>query len=265
MMEASMTDRPYLFAGDRQLAVDALALLLEKRDPPAVLCVSDGPAASHRDDLTRMFQAAGGRRVISSAHLRDGALRDELRAEELDFALSVHFPHIIDRALLSVPRRGWLNLHPALLPWNRGWHTPTWAILEGTPAGVTLHRMAEAVDAGEILAQREVVVAPEDTAHTLYGRLLGEELRLLDDVWGIVRSDNWPRMPNRADEGTTHKRADLFSDRVQRIDLDRSYSARTLIDHLRGLTTNRLAEAAYFEVGSRRYRVRIDIRPEEPL
>jgi methionyl-tRNA formyltransferase len=252
----------YLFAGDRQLAVDALDMLLARSDPPVVLCVSDGSGASHRGDLIRRFTEAGGTWIISSSDLRDEGVRQELLEAELDFALSVHFPHIIDQSLLHVPRRGWLNLHPAYLPWNRGWHTPSWAILEGTPTGATIHRMSAAVDAGAILARREVAVSPDDTAHTLYGRLLSEELTLLDESWDTIRSGNWPRIPNPPEQGSFHRKAELLSDEMQRIDLDRSYEAGVLINRLRALTTNSWQEAPYFEANGNRYRVRIEIHPE---
>lgn len=225
-----MKAAPYLFAGDRQLSVDALEMLISKGDAPAVLCVNDRPSASHREVLIGRFREAGGRRVISSSELDDGEALAELDSAGLDFALSVHFPHLIRPQLLTIPRRGWLNLHPAYLPWNRGWHTPSWSILEGTPAGVTLHRMTEAVDAGDIVARREVEVKPEDTAHSLYGRLLEEELRLLDDSWEIVRSDAWPRIRNLASEGTVHRRVEIFTNEVQEIDLDAHYSAREFLD-----------------------------------
>ena len=58
---------------------------------------------------------------------------------ELDLILCVHFPYLLPPEVLSIPSKGCLNLHPAYLPWNRGWHTPSWAILEDTPGGATLH------------------------------------------------------------------------------------------------------------------------------
>lgn len=262
-MEHEVPQLPYLFAGDRKLAVDALKLLISVGDAPSILCVSDGTRASHAAELEKIFREAGGRYVWSSSELTADALNECLPLEGLDFGLSVHFPHIIEDDLLSVPKRGWLNLHPAYLPWNRGWHTPSWSILEETPAGVSLHRMTPAVDAGDIVARHRIEIDPGDTAHTLYQRLLDEELRLLEGSWETVRSPFWPRISNQADEGTVHRRSELFTEEMQRIDLDKTYHGYELVNKLRALTTNTWGEAAFFEAQGRRYRMRLEIESEK--
>ena len=73
----------------------------------------------------------------------------------LDYIICVHFPYIVPREILSIPKYGVTNLHPAYLPYNLGWHTPSWAILENTPIGATLHYMDECVDTGDIIHQKK--------------------------------------------------------------------------------------------------------------
>ena len=256
--------RPYLFAGDRRLAVDALKAVIELGDLPTILVVSDRPSATHADELAEVYRAAGGAEVVLGSRLQTPEVLDRLRSMALDVAISVHFPELVREEALELPQRGWLNLHPAYLPFNRGWHTPSWPILEGTPAGVTLHRMVTEVDAGEILARREVAVEPCDTAHELYQRLLDAELSLLLDVWSTIRSpEPWPLIANDTAAGTVHRRRELLAGGVQRFDLDAPTTARAVLDRLRALTTDRWEEAARFEVNGRTYRARIDIQPEE--
>jgi methionyl-tRNA formyltransferase len=255
---------PYLFAGDRSVAVSALRALIDLGDPPLVLCVSDRPSATHAGELGQVFNDAGGRHVLHGSELRSPDTLAWLDSLDLDLALSVHYPELVRTAALAVPRRGWLNLHPAYLPFNRGWHTPSWAILEGTPAGATLHQMVESVDAGPIVARREVVVSRGDTAHTLYQRILAVEVDLLLDLWPQVRGQaNWPLIDNDPAEGTLHRSSELISDAVKLLDLDAPTTARAVIDHLRALTTDRWSEAAEFEVGNRRFRARIELREAE--
>lgn len=252
---------PYLFAGDRRLAVDALKAVVERDDLPTVLVVSDRPTASHAGELEDLFGSAGGELVIRGSQLQRPEVLQQLRSLELDVAISVHFPELVREEALALPRRGWLNLHPAYLPFNRGWHTPSWPILEGTPAGVTLHQMVAEVDAGDILARREVPVEPSDTADELYQRLLDAELELLLELWSTIRSpEPWPVTVNDTASGTVHRRSQLFSDEVQRLDLDAPTTARAVLDRLRALTTDRWDEAARFEVDGRTYRARIEIR-----
>jgi methionyl-tRNA formyltransferase len=258
--------RPYLFAGDRQVAVDALMAVIAMNDPPSVVVVSDREEASHSEQLSDLVTSIPSCRTIPSSTLHDAATIDELQALGLDMAISVHFPELVREPLLSVPRRGWLNLHPALLPFNRGWHTPSWAIIDGTPAGATIHLMTAEVDAGQILAQREIDVEPSDTAHVLYGRILQTEIALLVESWPTIRdSEAWPLIPNNVENGSLHRRSDLFSESIQLIDLDAPTTARRVVDLLRGLTTNRWEEAVRFVDSGNNYRARIEIREDRDM
>lgn len=253
----------YLFAGDRALAVAALDLVLDRGHRPTVLCVSDRAGASHARHLEERFRAAGGTEVIAGSALRDPDTVSWLRQLDLDFALSVHFPELVQRDVLAAPRCGWLNLHPAYLPFNRGWHTPSWALIERTPIGATLHVMTEEVDAGPILARCEVPTRPDDTAHTLYQRVLDAELALLDEHWDAVVAGRWELQPNPVDEGTIHRRADLDRSGIRVLDLDAQTRVGDLIDRLRALTTSDPAEAAWFVADGSRYRVRVEIERED--
>jgi phosphoribosylglycinamide formyltransferase-1 len=72
-----------------------------------------------------------------------------------------------------------LNTHPALLPAFKGWHAVRDALAAGVATtGCTVHVATEAVDAGPILAQREVAVEPGDTEHSLHERIKVVERRL---------------------------------------------------------------------------------------
>jgi methionyl-tRNA formyltransferase len=258
---------PYLFAGDRQLAVDALQAVLALDDPPSAVVVSDTRGASHASQLAEIAATVPDCMIVASSEFRSPTTVERLAQLGLDMALSVHFPEIVREPLLSLPARGWLNIHPAFLPYNRGWHTPSWSILDGTPAGATIHAMTPDVDAGAILARREVKVEPSDTAHTLYRRLLDTELMLLTESWSLIRGPApWPLIVNDVGSGTLHHRSDLAQDHVQLLDVDAPTTARAVIDRLRALTTDRWEEAIRFTVDGRTYRARIAIRHdgEEP-
>jgi methionyl-tRNA formyltransferase len=179
-----------------------------------------------------------------------------------DLFVSIHFPELISDAWLAAFPRGCVNLHPALLPWGRGWHTPTWAILEGTPFGVTLHYIARGVDAGAVIAQREITIRPDHTAHTLYRDALEAEIDLFQRTWPALRDGHLPGVPQAREAGSFHRRADLDAE-VRRLDLESPISGRALLTRLRALTTDRWGEAAWFEEGGRRYAVRIEIAPSD--
>jgi methionyl-tRNA formyltransferase len=165
--------------------------------------------------------------------------------------------------VLDAARAGVLNLHPSYLPYNRGWHTPTWAILDGTPAGASLHYMDEALDTGDVVCRKQIEIDPADTAHTLYLKLKSLEVQVFAEGWQRIRSGCRARTPQAAGQATTHRRQLLFDPSVQRIDLDAVIKTSDLLRRLRALTTNRVEEAAYFVSGHRRYRVQVTITPDD--
>jgi len=66
----------------------------------------------------------------------------------------------IPQSILALPRLGCLNVHPSLLPANRGPVPLFWTFREGSATtGVTIHLMGEKMDSGDILAQEVISVA----------------------------------------------------------------------------------------------------------
>lgn len=251
-----------VFAGDRQSAVDCLAILLDAGVRPLALMVSASELATHGEVLREM-SGLDSDHVLVGRQFRDPASIELLQSLDLDYIIGVHFPYIVPGAVLEIPRIGVLNLHPALLPYNRGWHTPNWAILDETPIGATLHFMDSGVDTGDIVAQVGLEIRPEDTAHTLYGRLTELEVELFRDAWPLLASGSPPRQSQSPDEGTNHVRAELTSESIRRLDLQATAPVEDTLRTLRALTTNDVEEAAYFEMDGRRYRVQITITPED--
>jgi methionyl-tRNA formyltransferase len=122
--------------------------------------------------------------------------------------------------------------------------------------------MDSGLDTGDIIAQTLVEIRPQDTGDTLYRRLLDAEVRLFEESWPLLDSGNPPRRAQSPEEGTSHARNDLAAAAVQKLDLDTSKPVAEVIRTLRGLTTNDLGEAAYFEIDGHRYRVEVTITPE---
>jgi methionyl-tRNA formyltransferase len=252
----------FAFAGDRQSAVSCLSILLEAGAHPDALLVS-GPDRATHDQILREMAGLPPDRVLVGREFRGPEAVELLRSLDLDYIIGVHFPYIVPDEVLAIPRIGVLNLHPALLPYNRGWHTPSWAILDGTPIGATLHFMDSGLDTGDIVAQAALEVRPEDTAHSLYGRLNQLEVELFRETWPLLESASPPRQKQDPSEGSSHARADLMSDSVRRLDLDANLPVRDVLRTLRALTTNDAGEAAFFEIDGRRYTVLVDIAPED--
>jgi len=250
----------YAFAGDRDVAVGVLDFLLDRGHRPQALVLPEG--ASHGAELLRRCPDLDPSRVlIGDAVCGPDGLRT-LGELELDYVICVHFPRPIPDEVLRTAGVGVLNLHPALLPHNRGWHCPSWAILEGTPYGATLHFMTEQLDAGDVVHQRELEVAPDDTADSLYARAKRLELDVFREAFPSLLTGAPPRRPQDVLAGTFHRRSELLSPEVREIPAERPTSAGELIDRLRALTTDRIDEAAVLVRNGERLRVQVRIVPE---
>ena len=89
-----------------------------------------------------------------------------------DLLVVVSFGLIIPRWFLDLPTLGAINVHPSLLPKYRGPSPMQWAIRNGEEGtGITVIRMNERMDAGDILYQEKAPLASEEDAAALSSRL----------------------------------------------------------------------------------------------
>jgi len=246
----------YAFAGDREISLNILEFLIFKGYKPSALFVTDGSKSSHSKELIAL---AGLNKevVFEGKNFRENL--DLLKSMDLDYIFGIHFPYIIPNEFLELPKIGFLNLHPAFLPFNKGWHTPTWAIIDGTKYGATLHFMSEELDEGNIIHQKELMVQPSDTANSLYQKVLKVEEEVFQEAFSDLL--NLKRISSKQTrKGTSHSKKDLK--RIQEIKLDENYSGQEVINLLRGLTTNKIEEGAYFVFNDERYYLQLSVEKE---
>jgi methionyl-tRNA formyltransferase len=252
----------FIFAGDRDISVWVLQAMLDFNLKPSALIITESSKATHSQKL---IDLSG----LPPEYILEGKAFESpdgialMRNINPDFIFGIHFPYFIRQEVLEIPRKGFLNLHPSFLPFNRGWHTPSWAILEKTPIGATLHFMAQEIDNGDVIHQKRLEILPNDTANSLYIRLKKLELQVFIEALPSILSGDFKRKSLNLNQGTIHKRKDLFKSTVQKIELNESYCASELIDKIRALTTNQWVEAAYFEKNGEKFRVRIEIIKDE--
>lgn len=131
-----------------------------------------------------------------------------LLAHTADLWVSVHWPFIFRHEQLATPKLGIVNVHNSYLPWNKGAHACTWAIVDRTPHGATMHWIDEGVDTGPILFQERVEIDPEDTAHSLYQKTADAEVRVFKTGMEMILSGYLRKIPQAA-AGSIHRKRDF--------------------------------------------------------
>lgn len=95
-----------------------------------------------------------------------------LRRLEADLFLVASFDQILREKALALPRLGWVNVHPSLLPKYRGPEPVYWAIVnDERETGISFQRLQRGIDAGPLLLQRAEPIRPDDDAGTLVRQL----------------------------------------------------------------------------------------------
>lgn len=105
-----------------------------------------------------------------------------------EVAVLASFGKIIPERIIDAFPAGIINIHPSLLPKYRGTTPIETALLNGDKeTGVSVMRLAKAMDAGAILAQEHVNITPETTKQDLYESLAQAGANALADVLpGVV-------------------------------------------------------------------------------
>ena len=97
---------------------------------------------------------------------------------------------ILKKKVISAFKIGVLNLHPGLIPQNRGLDNLKWAILKGYKQGVTAHLINEKVDHGSIILQKEIDVFPDDTLLDVHLRIQDMEQFLMIESLKLMKQGN---------------------------------------------------------------------------
>src|SRR5437773_460429 len=144
------------------------------------------------------------------------AIVETLRALAADVILSVWYRRLLGSDLLALPRVAALNLHGSLLPAYRGRAPVNWVLVNGERrTGVTLHHMAGEADAGDIVAQQAIDIESDDTAFTLYKRMVKIGVELLLDAYPGVLAGTAQRIPQDPARATVFPRRRPEDGRVE--------------------------------------------------
>ncbi|MEW6144776.1 MAG: methionyl-tRNA formyltransferase [Thermodesulfobacteriota bacterium] len=187
-----------VFMGTPGFAVPSLKALIESGEEVAALVAQPdkprGRGLKPSPPPTKIAAEERGIPVLQPHSIRTGEFLRELSRLKPDLICVAAYGKILPKALLDLPGHGCINVHASLLPKYRGAAPVNWAIVRGEKVtGITIMRMDEGMDTGDILLAREMPIDYDDTGETLSEKLslLGAEL-LLEAIASLKRGDLHP-------------------------------------------------------------------------
>ncbi len=223
-----------VFLGTPEFAVPSLRALRDEVELLAVVTQPDRPQGRGRKVAPPPVALAArelGVPVLQPAKLRDPAVVASLQALHPDVIITVAYGKIIPPQILTLPPLGCVNVHPSLLPKYRGASPIQTALANGErETGVTIMYQSEALDAGDIILQRRVPIAPDDTAQSLEAKLAAVGAQALVEALHLIAAGKAPRHPQ--DEAQTTYAGKLTKDHGR---IDWTQPAARLVNFIRAM------------------------------
>lgn len=165
-----------IYMGTPDFAVNTLKELIESRhEVIAVFTQPDKPQGRKQQLVmppVKEMALAHDIPVYQPMKIREPEYVELIQSLRPDVIVVVAFGQILPKEILDTPQFGCINVHASLLPRYRGAAPVQWSILNGDgETGVTIQRMDVGIDTGDIILQKKLSVAPDETADTLFDKL----------------------------------------------------------------------------------------------
>jgi len=179
----------YIFFGTPEFCQPVLHSLKQAgRTPLVVVCQPDRPRGRGRkleSPPVKRWALECSVEVLQPDRCKDGGFLDRIQALKPDLGLVFAFGQLLPKELLDIPARGFINIHPSLLPRYRGAAPIQWTLINGDEeTGVTILKVTPKLDDGDMLLQERLAVDPRENAVELGERLArmgaGLAVRALD-------------------------------------------------------------------------------------
>jgi folate-dependent phosphoribosylglycinamide formyltransferase PurN len=144
--------------------------------------------------------------IFSTRNPNSDGIVDRIRSLDPDLIVICYFDHVVRRRLIEIPRCGVINIHPGLLPDNRGPVPNIWAVIDGRDrVGASVHYVdGETLDTGPILKLEALERDPSDSVLLLDCRLLSLGARMAVDVIADIESGAARAVPQDPGAGQYH-------------------------------------------------------------
>ena len=165
-----------VFMGTPDIAAEVLkSLLNSKHEILAVVTQPDRPKGRGKElakSPVKLVAEERGIPVLQPERVKAPEVVEQLRALQPDIILVAAFGQIVSKDILDIPPYGCINVHASLLPEYRGAAPIQWSILDGkTTTGITIMRMDEGIDTGDMICSLEIPITKEETGGSLHDKL----------------------------------------------------------------------------------------------
>jgi methionyl-tRNA formyltransferase len=174
-----------VFFGTSEFAVESLERLAGSRHKiKAVVTQPDRKKGRLQKILPTAVKESAlklGVEVLQPEDLSSPEFIERLKLQNADLFIVVSYGNILKKEILGIPKKFCINLHGSLLPKYRGAAPINWTIINSDETtGVTIIKMNEKMDEGDIILKDQTPVLTHDTAESLSKRLAlrGSELLL---------------------------------------------------------------------------------------
>lgn len=141
---------------------------------------------------------------------------DLLRMLRPDLVVVAGWRQIIPKEILEIPRLGTVGFHPTMLPQGRGPAPIINTILLGWEhSGVTLYYLDEGTDTGDIIAQEEFDVGPDDYAMDVYNKVITAGKLLAQKYIPLILKEKAPRCPQDESLATVLPKRTLVDNEIK--------------------------------------------------
>ena len=129
---------------------------------------------------------------------------------KFNFLISYGYRHLLKKNILNLFKESSINLHISYLPFNKGADPNFWSFVENSPKGVTIHKIDEGLDTGEIIVQKKVFFknVNQQTLSTTYGILQNEIQSLFYENWYSIKNKKIKSAP-QIGSGSIHRINDI--------------------------------------------------------
>ncbi|MCM8811071.1 MAG: methionyl-tRNA formyltransferase [Candidatus Omnitrophica bacterium] len=181
-----------IFFGSDNFGIPSLEILKKNFQLVSVVTSPDKPKGRGlkiSPTPVKEWSMTNGIDVFQPERFEDSFI-DKIEKISPDLIVLISYGKILPSSILTIPKIASINVHPSLLPKYRGPAPVEWALINGeTKTGITIIKMDENIDTGNIILQKEVEILPLDNAFTLKNRLSILAADVLYKAIEIIKQD----------------------------------------------------------------------------